>query len=159
MTKEYKDLLMEQMYGSDNIARICRTVYIPKKIGRKNPDLIKTDSFDFAKIVDGISRASDTIGKVSDTVNTVSNTVKSVSTTVKNVASTAQDVRGTVNSIRSNASSLANNVFLKSVPQRTYIPEQYSQPQQLQSNVGILPPNMMLIGGVLILVVVFMFKK
>jgi methyl-accepting chemotaxis protein len=159
MTKEYKDLLMEQMYGSDNIARRGRTVYIPKKIGRCNPDLIKTDSFDFAKIVDGISRASDTIGKVSDTVNTVSNTVKSVSTTVKNVASTAQDIRGTVNSIKSNASSLAGNVYLSSVPQRTYIPEQYAQPQQLQSNAMGMTPNMMLIGGVLILLVVFMFKK
>lgn len=91
MTKENEDVILEKKFRYENFTQHYskpnrRTVYIRRKVGRKNPDVIKTENFDFAKL-------TDTIGKISDTVEKAGSVVKNVQSTVQNVKDTVKTVQ------------------------------------------------------------------
>jgi hypothetical protein len=163
MTKENIDLAMEAMYGSDNDywkkARRKRIVFIPKKIGRENPELIKTDSFDFAKLIDGINKVSEVTQNVSNIASNVSGTVSSVSGAVKNVTSNAQQIASNVKTTVGSLNNLKPLIKGGMVLNTKAISEPYAPPVKQASFPPMFEGMNMLIPLALIVLVFLLFKK
>lgn len=88
MTKENEDIFLEKRFSMDNFRSHYgkpdrRTIYVPRKIGRTNPNYIRTDNFDFAKILDTVNKAADTVQKVGSSVSSAAANVQSATSNIK----------------------------------------------------------------------------
>lgn len=106
-------------------------VYIPRKLGRKNPKSLKVDNFDFLKVLDGITHTA-------DTVSNVANTVKNVS----------QTVSGTVEQVKTVVYPSPQQVYTAPVP--VYQPAQASMP---------FSPVWVVVGMVVVIAIFMLIQK
>lgn len=135
-------------------------VLVPKKLGRTNPDFIKTDHFDLAKTL--------------NTINTVASAVQQVSTTVQQVnaavSTQSNTVKATVTTPPANANPLLNAGYALTAKNaginngynpNTGIIGQMQQPITLQAQPSFSMNTILMIGAavVVVLVILFTLKK
>lgn len=128
-----------------------KKVVIPKKLGRINPDFIKTDQFDFAKLM--------------STVETIGNAAQTVSTTYSQVATAANTVKATVKTPPASTSPLSNAGYTPLQNTNPYVNNGYNvntpvtgqPPLVLQPESSIDTNTMLMFGGGLLVMVILTF--